>query len=137
MPSRQHERPLEFLGLARTEFGGRIAMGKIPSMIGGCGHHITSAPKSRSTPTRNTNDDYTRRARDQRSMKMEDSTMRGDRETKPRRNLEAMAEPADPFVRLKSIAVVSVMSDGVLCFANEARFCIPWGELRHPPPRAL
>ena len=48
-----------------------------------------------------------------------------------------LAEPNDDFVRLKSIVVVSVTSDGVLCLANAVRFCIPWGELHHPPFRAL
>jgi hypothetical protein len=64
----------------------------------------------------------------------------GDTETRASRNLRAMAvvaKPNDALVRLKGIAVVSVTSDGVLCFANTGRFCIPWGELHHPPPRAL
>jgi hypothetical protein len=34
--------------------------------------------------------------------------------------MAVMIEPKDPFVRLKSIVVVSVTSDGVLCFANAA-----------------
>ena len=51
--------------------------------------------------------------------------------------MTVMTEPRDPFVRLKSVVVVSVTSDGVLFFANAVRLCIPWGELRHPPPRAL
>jgi hypothetical protein len=48
-----------------------------------------------------------------------------------------MAAPNDAFVRLKGTVVVSVTSDGVLCFANAVRLCIPWGELHHPPFRAL
>ena len=51
--------------------------------------------------------------------------------------MATMAEPSDAFVRLRSIVVVSVTSDGVLCFPNAVRLCIPWGELHHPPPRAL
>jgi hypothetical protein len=61
-------------------------------------------------------------------------------ETRPTRNLRAMAimaESQDVFVRLKSTVVVRVTSDGVLCLANAVRLCIPWAELRHPPPRAL
>jgi hypothetical protein len=63
-------------------------------------------------------------------------------ETRPTRNrnlraMAIMAEPKDVFVRLRSTVVVSVRSDGVLCLANAVRLCIPWAELRHPPPQAL
>ena len=48
-----------------------------------------------------------------------------------------MAEPGNSLVRLRSVVVVDVTSQGILCFANAVRLCIPRGEIHEPPTAVL